>query len=108
MREVAVTEGNKVSAQIRSSASAWMATELATSSRPDEPGDRCRGAKLVDEYREAYSITKEHDRKDSIQVAAKIELGLRAFLEEGGFGAFTDTFQDLHGLISCLESHRSA
>jgi L-arabinose isomerase len=30
--------------------------------------------------------------------AAKIELGLRAFLEEGGFGAFTDTFQDLHGL----------
>jgi L-arabinose isomerase len=54
--------------------------------------------RLVLEYREAYSIATEHDRPDALRVAAKIELGLRAFLEEGGFGAFTDTFQDLHGL----------
>ena len=30
--------------------------------------------------------------------AAKIELGLRRFLEETGCNAFTDTFEDLHGL----------
>ena len=40
----------------------------------------------------------EHDRADSLAVAARIELGLRAFLTEGGFGAFTDTFEDLHGM----------
>ena len=53
---------------------------------------------LVAEYRDAYLIAKEHDRPQALRAAAKIELGLRAFLEEGGFGAFTDTFQDLHGL----------
>jgi len=31
--------------------------------------------------------------------AAKIELGLRAFLEAGGFKAFTTTFENLHGLV---------
>jgi L-arabinose isomerase len=54
--------------------------------------------KLVEEYRAAYTITKNHDRIDSLKVAAKIELGMRAFLVEGGFGAYTDNFQDLFGL----------
>ena len=54
--------------------------------------------KLIAEYREQYSIAREHDRADSLKVAARIELGLRAFLTEGGFGAFTDTFEDLHGM----------
>ena len=52
----------------------------------------------MDEYRASYTIARDHDRAESIRTAAKIELGLRAFLEEGGFGGFTDTFQDLHGL----------
>ena len=54
--------------------------------------------KLVAEYRDAYSIAKEHDRPQSLSDAARIELGLRALLQEGGFGAFTDTFEDLHGM----------
>jgi len=54
--------------------------------------------KLLAEYRDAYTIAQQHDRPDSLRSAARIELGLRAFLEEDGFGAFTDTFQDLHGL----------
>jgi L-arabinose isomerase len=54
--------------------------------------------RLIAEYRDAYSVPREHDRPEALRVAAKIELGLRAFLEEGSFGAFTDTFQDLHGL----------
>ena len=97
MREVAVTEGNKVSAQAQFgySVNGYGVGDLV------ERMDQISEAEidhLLAEYRESYSIAKEHDRADALRVAAKIELGLRAFLEEGGFGAFTDTFQDLHGL----------
>jgi L-arabinose isomerase len=97
MREVAVTEGNKVSAeaQLGYSVNGYGMGDLVA--RMDQVTD-AEVDRLIAEYREAYSIAKEHDRPDSLRVAAKIELGLRAFLEEGGFGAFTDTFQDLHGL----------
>jgi L-arabinose isomerase len=97
MRDVAVTEGNKVSAeaQLGYSVSAFGIGDLVA--RMAEITDE-EVEKLVGEYREAYSIAKKHDRPDALRVAAKIELGLRAFLEEGGFGAFTDNFQDLHGL----------
>jgi L-arabinose isomerase len=97
MREVAVTEGNKVSAQAQFgySVNGYGVGDLVE--RMEQVSDAEVG-RLVAEYRDAYSIAKEHDRPDALNVAAKIELGLRAFLEEGGFGAFTDTFQDLHGL----------
>ena len=36
--------------------------------------------------------------RQSLQEAARIELGLRAFLSSGGFKGFTTTFEDLHGL----------
>jgi L-arabinose isomerase len=35
----------------------------------------------------------------SLREAAKIEVGLRAFLHAGDFKGFTDTFEDLHGLV---------
>jgi L-arabinose isomerase len=97
MREVAVTEGDKVAAeaQLGYSVNGFGVGDLVarmnqvTGTEIDQ---------LVAEYREAYSLSKKHDRPDALRSAAKIELGLRAFLEEGGFGAFTDTFQDLHGL----------
>ena len=97
MREVAVTEGNKVAAeaQLGYSVNGFGVGDLAA--RMEQVGD-AEIAKTIEEYREAYSIAKEHDRIDSLLVAARIELGLRGFLEEGGFGAFTDTFQDLHGI----------
>ena len=97
MREVAVTEGNKVSAeaQFGFSVNGYGVGDLVA--RMDEVSDAEVEA-LLTEYRDAYSIAKEHDRVDSLKVAAKIELGLRGFLDEGGFGAFTDTFQDLHGM----------
>jgi L-arabinose isomerase len=97
MREVAVTEGNKVSAQAQFgfSVNGYGVGDLVA--RMNQFSD-AEVARLVEEYREAYSIAAEHDRPEALHVAAKIELGLRAFLEEGGFGAFTDTFQDLHGL----------
>lgn len=97
MREVAVTEGDKVSAEavLGYSVNGYGVGDLVARLNQFSDADAER---LVGEYREQYSIAKEHDRPDSLRVAAKIELGLRAFLEEGGFGAFTDTFQDLYGL----------
>ena len=97
MRDVAVTEGNKVSAeaQLGYSVNGYGVGDLVD--RMNQFGDSDVD-KLVAEYRDAYTIAKTHDRPDSLRNAARIELGLRAFLEEGGFGAFTDTFQDLHGL----------
>jgi len=97
MREVAVTEGDKVAAQAQLgySVNGYGVGDLVA--RMSQVTD-AEVDKLVKEYRETYSIAKEHDRPDSIRAAAKIEIGLRGFLEEGGFGAFTDTFEDLHGL----------
>jgi L-arabinose isomerase len=97
MREVAVTDGDKVAAEVQLgySVNGYGVGDLIARIKQftDSEAD-----KLVQEYRDTYSIASEHDRPGSLRVAAKIELGLRAFLEEGGFGAFTDTFQDLHGL----------
>ncbi len=97
MREVAVTEGDKVAAQVKLgySVQAHGVGDLVARTRDVSDADVDR---LVLAYRDAYSIAREHDRPDSLKVAARIELGLRAFLEEGGYGAFTDNFQDLHGL----------
>jgi L-arabinose isomerase len=97
MREVAVTDGDKVAAQAQLgySVNGYGVGDLVA--RMNQVTDSDVDA-LVAEYRDAYLIAKEHDRPQALRAAAKIELGLRAFLEEGGFGAFTDTFQDLHGL----------
>ncbi len=97
MREVAVTEGDKVAAQARLgySVSHYGIGDLVAVMNQVLDSDV---DKLVAEYRETYTIVPDHDRADSIKVAAKIELGMRAFLEAGGFGAFTDNFEDLHGM----------
>src|SRR5439155_14728114 len=58
--------------------------------------------RLVAEYDERYAVVEAlrpgGDRRASMREAAAIELGMRAFLDGGGFHAFTDTFQDLRGL----------
>ena len=97
MRQVAVTEGDKVEAQ---RVFGFRVNYYGVGDLTDRMAQfsDAEVAKLVDEYREQYTISKAHDRADSLAVAARIELGLRAFLTEGGFGAFTDTFEDLHGL----------
>jgi L-arabinose isomerase len=59
--------------------------------------------KLVDEYNTAYklapSLKKNGDQYQSLRDAAKIEIGLRKFLKAGNFKGFTDTFEDLHGMV---------
>ncbi len=97
MRNVAVTEGDKVEAQriFGFQVHGFGIGDLVD--RMNQFSD-AEVQQLIAEYRDQYSIAAAHDRADSLAVAARIELGLRAFLTEGGFGAFTDTFEDLHGL----------
>ena len=101
MRHVAVTEGDKVEAQLRLGVSVhgYGIGELADAMRavPDAAVDG-----LVDEYEAEYELVpalrRDGDRRESLRDAARIEAGLRGFLEAGGFKAFTDTFEDLDGL----------
>jgi L-arabinose isomerase len=97
MRNVAVTEGDKVEAQkvFGYTVSGFGIGDLTD--RMAQVSDT-EVAQLVAEYRDTYVIAPQHDCPDSLTVAARIELGLKGFLEEGGFGAFTDTFEDLHGM----------
>ena len=97
MRNVAVTDGDKVEAQrvFGFQVNGYGIGDLTD--RMEQFSD-AEVDELVKEYREQYSIAKQHDKPDALRVAARIELGLRAFLSEGGFGAFTDTFEDLHGM----------
>ncbi len=101
MREVAVTEGDKVEVQARfgTAVNTFPINELADGVGQVADADVER---LCAEYDEAYDVVPAlrpgGDRRASLRDAARIELGLRAFLGAGGFGAFTDTFQDLGGL----------
>ncbi len=101
MRDVAVTEGDKVEAQARFgvSVNTHGPSELSATVDAISDGDVDR---LVAEYAELYAIAPElrsgSDRHESLRDAARIEAGLRAFLEEHGAAAFTTTFEDLAGL----------
>jgi len=101
MREVAVTEGNKVSAQIQFgfSVNGYGLGDLAEKVKAVSDKEASRLAQAYqDEYELAKPLRKGGKKHASLQEAARIEAGLRAFLEEGGFTAFTDTFENLHGL----------
>ena len=101
MRDVAVTEGDKVEAQLRLgvSVNTWGVNDLVA--HVDAASDAQVDA-LVQEYDEQYRVAPQlragGDRHESLRYAARIEAGLRAFLDEGGFKAFTTNFQDLGGL----------
>jgi L-arabinose isomerase len=101
MRQVAVTEGDKVEAQIKLgwSVDGYGIGDLVeyvnkvTETEVDQ---------LYAEYEKQYEITaaagKDSSIRSSIREQARIELGMKAFLEAGDFGAFTTTFEDLHGM----------
>ncbi len=101
MRQVAVTEGDKVEAQVKLgySVNGFGVGELAAS--VNEVSD-AEVDKLVSEYEQAYilgdRIRQGGPQQDAVRKAARIELGLQNFLQAGGFKAFTDTFEDLHGM----------
>ncbi len=101
MREVAVTEGDKVEAQMQFgySVNGFGVGDLVSyiNKVSDQQID-----KLIKEYEEKYNVAnalmKGGERHSSLRDAAKIEAGLRTFLEEKNFKGFTTTFEDLHGL----------
>ena len=101
MRQVAVTEGDKVAAEIRLgySVNTHPVSELVAAIDAVSNKD---AAALCAEYDAVYAVApalrKGGAKRARLQDAAKIELGLRVFLEEGGFKGFTTTFEDLHGL----------
>jgi len=101
MRDVAVTEGDKVEAQLRFgvSVNTYGVNDLVAV--VDQVGD-ADVDKLVAEYADTYRVAPAllpgGDRQQSLRDGARIELGLRTFLEDGGFQAFTTTFEDLGGL----------
>jgi L-arabinose isomerase len=101
MRDVAVTEGDKVEAELRFgvSVNTYGVNDLVdlVDRVADDAVDE-----LVTEYEAAYRVSAElvrgGERHDALRYAARIEIALRQFLSEGGFGAFTTNFQDLGGL----------
>ena len=101
MRNVAVTEGDKVEAQMRLgfSVNGYGIGELVRRLSDIGDGDVDLLAKVYeDEYDVVPELRKGAARHDSLRDAARIELGLRAFLDDVGATAFTDTFEDLTGL----------
>lgn len=101
MRFVAVTEGDKTEAELRFGVqvNTWGVNDLAdaVAAASDAEIDA-----LVAEYEELYAVSPElrrgGERHQSLRDGAAIEIGLRSFLEEGGFGAFTTSFEDLGAL----------
>ncbi|PYD02498.1 L-arabinose isomerase [Microbacterium esteraromaticum] len=98
MRFVAVTEGDKTEAELRFGVqvNTWGVNDLADAVAAASSSDIDA---LVAEYEEMYEVAPElrrgGDRHESLRDGAAIEIGLRSFLEEGGFGAFTTSFEDL-------------
>jgi L-arabinose isomerase len=101
MREVAVTEGDKVSAEAKFgySVDAYGIGDLVQ--HVEEVSDKAV-SNLCAEYEERYDVVEElrktGARHNSLRDGARIELGLRSFLELDNFKGFTTNFQVLHGL----------
>ncbi|MBI1343113.1 MAG: L-arabinose isomerase [Terrimonas sp.] len=101
MRQVAVTEGDKVEAQLKLgySVNTYGIGDLAVVIQKIK-------ARQIDDlvaiYQQAYkmapALKKGAPQHAALREAARIELGIRKFLKQGNFKGFTDTFEDLHGL----------
>jgi L-arabinose isomerase len=101
MRDVAVTEGDKVEAELRFgiSVNTYGVNDLVAAVAevaPEGIDD------LVAEYLDCYDVAADlrpgGERHESLRYGARIECGLRTFLTAGGFSAFTTNFEDLGGL----------
>ncbi|PEJ53125.1 L-arabinose isomerase [Bacillus sp. AFS002410] len=101
MRQVAVTEGDKIEAQIKLG---WTVNGYGVGDLVQRMNDVTEQEidQLMAEYEQKYDITPEGltdgPTRESIRYQATIELGMKHFLTEGGYTAFTTTFEDLHGM----------
>ena len=101
MREVAVTDGDKVSAQIKFGFSVNThgvgdLVQVVNALSEKEVDALCKTYEAT--YEMSVDLRKGGKRHKSIREAACIELGIEQFLTAGGFKGYTDTFEDLHGL----------
>ncbi len=101
MRDVAVTEGDKVAAQIAFGFDVY-GYGVGDLVRKIDAVTKERVAALIKEYEDQYEVDKAllpgGAMHDSLIEAARLELGMEDFLKEGDFIAFTTTFEDLHGM----------
>lgn len=101
MRQVAVTEGDKVEAEIKFGYSVntyGIGDLVAVINKVKNAAIDDLIAVYNKEYKLAPSLKKGGKQFESLRDAAKIEIGMRTFLEQGGFKGYTDTFEDLHGM----------
>ena len=101
MRYVAVTEGDKVASEMRfgfevnTHGVGDLVEHVGAASERDV-------SSLVAEYEDSYAVAPDlregGARHEELRYGARLELGMRSFLEAGGYKGFTDTFEDLHGL----------
>jgi L-arabinose isomerase len=101
MRQVAVTDGDKVSAEIKlgyavNGYGVGDVAALVGAVKPAAINELC--AEYEKTYTVAAPLRRGGARHDTLREGARIELGLREFLTQGGFAGFTTTFEDLHGL----------
>jgi len=102
MRYVAVTEGDKVEAEMQFgfSVNTYGIGDLVKviNEVSDSAIDQ-----LTQEYEDTYTMAaallKGGAQYNSVREAAKIEIGLRTFLQDGNYKGFSDTFEDLHGMV---------
>lgn len=101
MRQVAVTEGDKVAAQLRFGFAfdGFGVGDLVDAIATVDPREVDT---LIEQYAAEYAVDAEllpgGGRDELLRDGAAIELGLRRFLDEGGQRGFTTNFEDLHGL----------
>ncbi|MCJ7701403.1 MAG: L-arabinose isomerase [Anaerolineales bacterium] len=102
MRDVAVTEGDKVAAQIQLGYAVY-GYGIGDLAARVKAVTAAEVEKMLAEYDQTYVVAESlragGSQRDELWKAARIEVGMRAFLEEGDFKAFTTTFEDLHGMV---------
>jgi len=102
MRQVAVTEGDKVEAEMQFgySVNGYGVGEVVKyiNAISDAEIDKLT-AIYIEKYNVTTSLHKNGEQHNALREAARIELGLRQFLQTNDFKGFTDTFEDLHGLV---------
>lgn len=102
MRFVAVTDGDKVEAEMKFGFSVnthGIGDLVKVINQVSDTDIALLMQEYEDRYRMAETLRKDGAGRQSLVEAAKIEIGLRTFLEEGNFKGFSDTFEDLHGMV---------
>ena len=102
MRYVAVTDGDKVEAEMKFGFSVnthGIGDLVAVINAVSDSEINTLVTEYENEYIIAPALRKEGDKRQSLIEAARIEIGLQQFLSKGNYKGFTDTFEDLHGMV---------